>query len=161
MSSDASIVNLTPPSPFLCFIKLPVFGFRCLSPSFVGPRDRSLIRKLEFFFSFCFFYHLLPPPTRPSLIDPLLKVRFNYITCCSCQATLGYKTLRARAVLTGAITSTESIARHDRALDKDSRTRNWLLKYREWNVVLSDKTLPFLLWYRSLELFREALSYLI
>jgi len=127
MSSDASIVNLTPPPPplFLCF-KFPIFSFRCLSPSFVGFRDQSLNSTARIVSFLLFLLSSIVPSTRPFSIDPLLKVRFNYITCCSCQATRGYKTLRARAVLTGAITSTESIARHDRALGKGSRTRNWL-----------------------------------
>jgi len=47
-------------------------------------QDRSLnSKKVEFLFI---------PSTRPSSIDSLPKVRFNYITCCSCQETRGYKT---------------------------------------------------------------------
>lgn len=115
--------QFNPSPPFLCFL---IFSFRCLSPSFVGFRDQSLNSTARIVSFLLFLLSSIVPSTRPSSIDPLLKVRFNYITCCSCQATRGYKTLRARAVLTGAITSTESIARHDRALGKGSRTRNWL-----------------------------------
>lgn len=77
------------------------FGFR-LSVSFVRRTPRPFakkIRKLEFLLFFIFFFLLLSsiaPSARPFSIDPLLKVSFNYITCCSCQATRGYKTLRAK-----------------------------------------------------------------
>jgi len=121
MSSNASIVNLT--FPLFCTSSsspLSVLGVSSLRQI---PRP---IAKFEDSNSFFFFFSSSTASPLPSSIDPLLKVRFNYITCCSCQATQGYKTLRARAVLTGIITSTKLIARHDRALGKGSQTRNWL-----------------------------------
>lgn len=103
-----------PQTPFLCFVKflllprLRFSGVASLSPPPPFVR-RGPIAKFESSSSFAFLLFLLFIifyPTRRDLprSNPLLKVRFNYITCCSCQATRGYKTLPARAVLTGAIT---------------------------------------------------------
>lgn len=114
MSSDASIVNLTPtpnpPPPLSLLRQVPPHPPHRLSS--VATPFRSSESPIARFESSnaCLFFFLsfinLHPPSHETFprSNPLLKVRFNYITCCSCQATRGYKTLPARAVLSGAIT---------------------------------------------------------
>lgn len=82
-----------PPSPLPCFSSSFPSSFQ-VSYLRYGRIAKS-IAKFESSNSFLF-----TPPLRRDLpsIDPQPKVRFNYITCYSCQATRGYKTTRARAV---------------------------------------------------------------
>lgn len=145
MSSDASIVNflLLPPPPSVLrrVFRLRLGAF--LSITFVGLTP---IAKFGFFFFLplllLFFIHQplsrdLPQSTSFSLP----KVSFNYITCCSCQATRGYKTYASQGCACGAITSTKSITRHDRAFGKSSRTRNWFrVSGMKLTVPTSDRT---------------------
>lgn len=115
----------SPPSP--CFIKFPCLRFRCrifVTIVLFYGRIAKPIAKFESSNSFLFTAPLIRD--LPS-IDPQPKVRFNYITCYSCQATRGYKTYEPGLCLTGAITSTKSITRHDRAFDKSSRIRSQVL----------------------------------
>lgn len=101
----------SPPLPLLHQVSH--LRFRCRT--FVNGRIAKSIAKFESSNSFLF-----TPPLRQDLpsIDPQPKVRFNYITCYSCQAMRGYKTYEPGLYLTGAITSTKSITRHDRTFDK-------------------------------------------
>lgn len=95
-------------SPF-CFIKFPVFVFRCLSFVTIVRRIDRYIRKLE-----SFFLSTAPlPRSTPYRKSGLITSRAARARRCK-----GIKRTSQ------AITSTESITRHDRALGKNSRTRN-------------------------------------
>lgn len=116
----------TPPPPHpVCFVEFPVVVWIRfpLDYNYVRRGPRPIAK-----FGFFLFFFYLPPLSRDlprSTSFSLPKVRFNYITCCSCQATRGYETYASQGCACGNITSTKWITRHDRAFGKGSRTRNW------------------------------------
>lgn len=79
-----------------------------------SDRDRSLNSDSSLSSSLFFSFLSTAPLARDlpqSTSFSLPKVRFNYITCCSCQATRGYKTYASQGCACGTITSTNSITR--------------------------------------------------